>query len=148
MVDNEIKRRKKENDPNKTKKINTTINKTKIQQIYGYLSTNKLDTQQGVYVFKYLENVIYVGQTTDQNFLLRLKQHEAKNEPFVEEFDEMEFYCLDQRQGSAANRIGEFEGLMIFKHNPVYNNQNQKSKTINAALEILRTEIEELKYTG
>ena len=147
MVDNEIKRRKKDDEPN-VPEIDTSKNEPKIQQIYGYLSTNKLDTQQGVYVFKYLENVIYVGKTTEQNFKDRLKQHVHYRRPFVEEFDGMEFYCLDQRQGSALNRIGEFESLMIFKHNPKYNGQSPESETIKVALEILRTEIKELKNTG
>ena len=147
LVGREIDRRKKESEPN-SKKIVTTIDKPKIQQIYEYLSAEGLDSKKGVYVFKSHGNVIYVGKTVSQNFRIRLNQHVGDERPFVEEFEEMEFYCLDQRQGSAKNRIGEFESLMIFKHNPKYNEQNQTSQTINAALEILRTEIEELKYTG
>ena len=147
LVDREIERRKKEDDPN-TPDIDTSINEPKIQQIYDYLSTKKLDSKNGVYVFESLGNVIYVGKTVDQNFKDRIDQHVGKREPFVEEFDGMEFYCLDKRQGSADNRIGEFESLMIFKHNPKYNAQNPESETINVALEILRTEIKELKNTG
>ena len=147
LVDREIERRKKEDDPN-TPDIDTSINEPKIQQIYDYLSTKKLDSKNGVYVFESLGNVIYVGKTVDQNFKDRMDQHVGKREPFVEEFDGMEFYCLDKRQGSADNRIGEFESLMIFKHNPKYNAQNPESETINVALEILRTEIKELKNTG
>ena len=147
LVDREIVRRKKENEPNIIK-IKTPIVGPKIQQIHDYLISKNLDSNRGVYVFKSHGNVIYVGKTVDQNFKLRLNQHAGSERPFVEEFDEMEFYCLDQRQGSGNNRIGEFESLMIFKHNPKYNEQNQVSQTIKAALEILRAEIEELKYTG
>jgi hypothetical protein len=149
LVDNEIERRKKENEPN-TKKINTTIGGTKIQQIQDYLITKKLDSKKGVYVFKSHGNVIYVGKTVKQNFKVRMDQHEHDRKPFVDTFDKMEFYCLDKRQGSRKlrKRIGEFESLMIFKHNPKFNEQNPESETIKVALEILRTEIKELKNTG
>ena len=155
LVNNEIERRKRENDP-RTCKIGAAVNnpQTKKQQVRNFLDTERgfneenLGKENGVYVFSIDDDVVYVGQTTDQNFKDRIDQHFDCQSIFTENFTKIEFYTVNRRVGIAAQRISEFEKLMIFKHKTSQNEQRRLADSIKIALEIINCEIQELKQTG
>lgn len=155
LVNNEIKRRKRENDP-RTFIIGAAANEpqSRIQQIYNFLNIERgfnnttLGEENGVYLFTRGDEVTYVGQTTLQTFKTRITQHSNVAMPFINDFTKIEFYTVNRSVGIASQRIAEFEKLMLFKHKPIYNVELSIADSIKIALEIIKCEINELKRTG
>jgi hypothetical protein len=174
FVSNEIKYRKRANDPVEL------IDLYPVSDDEGYLSADDLDKKyqdleqklqersrdRGVYVFWSGEEPTYVGKAR-QNFGQRFGQHFEKQKLLCikNQFDENEVRFLHDATKvqlytlkiSVGNKpISEFESLMIFylgnadnKFRPRDNRNSGSSKNpLGVALNIIEQEIAELKTTG